>query len=298
MLVVPRINLHILKIKNNMKNFKKNILKQSVLLSLLVMVSCSSMAQTFTMSKKCRAINASGIALLQEKKYQEALDSFIYMGNSCKTKDAKEAVAVGEAEAYNGLGKYDEAITASDAALKVSKNKSLMGYFQKATAQYRLGQVDAARATFGNVIALTEKNENVKARASNYALLGVVQYRQLHQTDSAFYNLDKAMELDPDNPDFYIDRGDIFIGEKKYDDAFVQYDKAVALGKTDMDMYVVRTNARMKMVQDKYHTTNTQELRSKMTTVEKEQVCTELKKAISLGLKDMKYDMFASLVCK
>jgi tetratricopeptide (TPR) repeat protein len=235
---------------------------------------------------------------LAEKKYQEALDGFVAIENSCKTKDAKEAIAVGKAEAYNGLGKYNEAITASDAALKVSKNKSLMGYFQKATAQYRLGQFEASKATFANVIALTEKNENVKARASNYALLAAVQYRQLNEKDSAFYNLDKAMQLDPDNADFYIEKGDMLIGEKDYDAAFVQYDKAVSMGRTDMDMYVIRTNGRMKMVQDKYHTTNTQELRSKMTPTEKDKVCTELKKAIALGLKDMKYDMFASLVCK
>jgi len=39
-------------------------------------------------------------------------------------------------------------------------------------------------------------------------------------------------------------------------------------------------------------------LRSKMTPTETEQVCTELKKAISLGLHDMNMDMFSSLVCK
>jgi len=123
-------------------------------------------------------------------------------------------------------------------------------------------------------------------------------YRQGNQKDSAMYYLDKAMTLDPDNPDFYIQKGDMLVGEKKYNDAFVQYDKAVALGKTDMEMYDIRAKARIKEVQEKYHTTNTQELRSKMTPKEKDQICTELNKAISLGLHDMKMDMFASLVCK
>ena len=106
------------------------------------------------------------------------------------------------------------------------------------------------------------------------------------------------MALDAGNPAFTVQKGDMLIEEKKYDDAFVQYDKAVSMGKADMDMYVIRTEGRMKMVQDKYKTTNAQELRSKMTPVEKEQVCTELKKAISLGLHDMKQEMFSSLVCK
>ncbi len=80
--------------------------------------------------------------------------------------------------------------------------------------------------------------------------------------------------------------------------AFEYYDKAVAMGRTDVDMYKIRAGARMKMVQDKYKTTNAQELRSKMTPKEKEQVCTELKKAIELGYKNMQADMFSALVCK
>ena len=90
----------------------------------------------------------------------------------------------------------------------------------------------------------------------------------------------------------------MFVDEKNYDPAFVQYDKAVQMGKADAEMYAIRSNARIKSMQEKYHTVNAQELRAKMSPKEKELVCTDLKKAISLGLKDMKQDMFASLVCK
>ncbi len=255
-------------------------------------------AQTFTMGKKCREQNNNGINLLKEKKYQEALDSFTLMEKSCTTKDAKEATAVGKAEALNGLGRYEEAIEASNAALKVSKNKSLNGLFQKAVAQNKLQQHDAANATFSQMIALTEKNQDTKARASNYATLSLLHWRQLGNKDSADYYLEKAMALDPSNPDLVVQSGDMLCDEKKYDAAFEQYDKAVAMGKNDLDMYQARSNARMKMVQEKYQTTNAQELRDKMSAQEKNQLCTELNKAISLGLRDMKQDMFASLVCK
>jgi tetratricopeptide (TPR) repeat protein len=116
--------------------------------------------------------------------------------------------------------------------------------------------------------------------------------------DSAVSNLDKAMALDPANASFYIQKGDMAAKEGNYDAAFVQYDKAVELGRTDADMYKIRTEARMKMVQDKYKTENAQELRNKMSPTEKQQVCSELKKLISLGYKDMKADMFDALVCK
>jgi len=274
---------------------KKKLL---VLLVGLSMHLVPTYSQTFTMGKKCRAQNDSGIGLLKVKQYQQALDVFTAMSKSCTTKDAKEAWAVGQAQALNGLGKYNEAITASDAALKVTRNKSLIGYFEKAVAQYRLKQYDAAKASFAKVLELTEKNQDTKTRANNYALMAELYWRQMNQKDSANYYLEKAMTMDSSNANFVIQKGDMCFSEKKYDDAFAQYDKAVSMGKADLEMYTIRSNARMKMMQDKYGTTNAQELRSKMTATEKNQLCVELKKAISLGLHDMKQDMFASLVCK
>lgn len=281
-----------------MNRSKQKLTNLTLIILILFLFSFSTRAQTFTMGKKCREANSAAAGLLKEKKYQPALDAYTTMEKSCTTKDAKETIGVGKAEALNGLGKYEDAIKASDAALKVTKNKSLGGYFEKAIAQNKLGQLEASKASFSKVIELTEKNKDTKARASNYALLSLMYYRQFNQKDSADYYLQKAMELDPKNPDFYIQKGDMLTDQKKFDEGFQQYDKAVDLGKTDLDMYVIRTDARMKKVQDKYHTTNTQELRSKMTPTEKDQVCTELKKAQSLGLKDMQKDMFASLVCK
>jgi tetratricopeptide (TPR) repeat protein len=273
-------------------------MKLKILLWAFIFVDLAASAQTFTMGKKCREKNTAAGNLLKEKKYQDALDAFSAMEKSCTTKDAKEATANGKAEALNGLGRYDEAIKSSDAALKVTNNKSLMAYFQKIAAQIKLKQYDAANASFSKMIALTEKNQDKKARASNYALISQLHWRYLGNKDSANYFLDKAIALDPSNANLYVQRGDFLIEEKKYDETFTQYDKAVSMGKTDADMYNIRASARIKMAQEKYNTTNTQELRSKMTPKETEQICTELKKAISLGLKDMKMDMFASLVCK
>ena len=273
-------------------------MKVKILFWALILANLGANGQTFTMGKKCREKNNAANGLLRDKKYQEALEAYQAMEKSCTTKDAKEATANGKAEALNGLGRYDEAIKASDAALKVTNNKSLMAYFQKTAAQVKLKQYDAANASFSKMIALTEKNQDKKARASNYALISQLHWQYLDHKDSANYFLDKAIALDPSNANFFIQKGDFLMDEKKYDEAFVQYDKAVSMGKADMEMYDIRATARIRIAQEKYNTTNTQELRSKMTAKETEQICKELKKAISLGLRDMKMDMFASLVCK
>jgi tetratricopeptide (TPR) repeat protein len=256
------------------------------------------LAQTITMNKSCREKNQAGINQLKEKKYEDALQAFSQMEKSCNTKDAKEAWGVGKAEALNGLKRYEDAITESDKALKVTKGKSLMALFQKAIAQNGLKQYDAASSTFAQMMNLTEKNQDTKARASNYALMASVQSHQLAKPDSGHYYIEKAITMQPDNPDFIVQKGDIYFDEKKYDAAFTQYDKAVQMGKNDYEMYTIRSNARLKMLQDKYGTTNVQELRSKMTAEEKQLLCTDLKKAISFGQKDMQQDMVASLICK
>lgn len=273
-------------------------MKSTILFIIFLFLYSPIFAQTITMNKGCREKNQAGINQLKDKKYDEALQTFSQMEKSCNTKDAKEAWAVGKAEALNGLNRYQEAITESDKALKVTKGKSLMALFQKAIAQNGLQQPEEASKTFGQMMSLTEKNQDTKTRANNYALMASVQSHQLDKPDSAHYYIEKAIAIQPDNANFIVQKGDIFFEEKKYDDAFMQYDKAEQMGKNDYEMYTIRSNARLKMLQDKYGTTNVQELRSKMTSTEKQQLCADLKKATSFGQKDMKVDMVASLICK
>jgi tetratricopeptide (TPR) repeat protein len=268
-----------------------------LLTGVLVLFALQANAQTFTMSKKCKGQVATANRMNADKHYDSALNVFSSVKKDCSTKDAKEAIAVGMAHSYNGKKQYSEAITAANEALAVSKNTSLNGYFERGIANEGLKNTDAATADFNQIITLTEKNQNVKERATIYAKIADMNYQSGKMAEGDT-NLAKAMELDPSNTNFIIQKGDMYVRQGKYDEAFEYYDKAVAAGRTDLDMYVIRTNARMKMVQDKYGTSEAQELRAKMSPTEKEQVCVEMKKALALGLKDMKQEMFSALVCK
>lgn len=262
-----------------------------------LLFTLQAVSQTFTMSKKCREQIDLANRMNAAKQYDSALAVFTSITKQCNSKDGKEAVAVGKANSYNGKKQYSEAITAANEALAVSKNTSLNGYFERGIANEGLNNGDAATADFNRIIELTEKNQNVKERATIYAKIADMQDRsgKIAEADSS---LNKAIALDPTNSKYVIQRGDMYVRAGNYDQAFKYYDEAVDMGKTDLDMYVIRTNARMKMVQDKYGTTVAQELRTKMTAKEKEQVCVEIKKALELGLKDMKQEMFSALVCK
>jgi len=266
--------------------------------SLLLMTAVPGLAQQlFTMSNKCLEKTKRAEKMNDEKKYDSALNLYNSITKSCNSNDAKEIIYNGKARSYNGKKKYNDAISLANQSLKLTKNKSLNGYFERGMAYSGKKKFDSSRADFTRIIELTEKNQNVKERATIYAMIGD-QYFKSGMKDSANVNLIKAIELDPDNANFIIQKGDMAAKENNYDAAFVQYDKAVAMGRTDVDMYKIRAGARVSMVQKKYHTNNAQELRNKMTPKEKDQVCTELKKAIDLGYKNVQADMFSALVCK
>ncbi len=268
------------------------------LIALAAALPDSAHAQLFTMGEKCNELINQGKEALANESYSEALAIIDNFSAECKTKDAKRIGAAARAEAYNGLGEYEKAIAAADEALRLTKNRSLGGHFQKGVALHNLGDQEGARNELNEVIALTEKNQNTQEKASNYALMAALYDRQFNKRDSALLFLEKAMEMDPGNANFWIQKGDMFAGSYEYDKAFEAYDQAVAMGRTDLEMYITLSNTGLKMLEHKYGTTKAQELRGKMTEAEKNRVCPDLKKALELGWNQMDKDMFAALVCQ
>ena len=274
-----------------------NGILSAVCIAAITLGAATAQAQTFTMGKECRSKVEAAQQLNDAGDFTSALAAFDAVHGECDTKDAREAIQGGRAHALNGLGRHTEALDAANRALKVSKDQSLVGYFERAVAQEKLGNMDAATADYDRIIQLTEKNRNVKERATIYAKVADMNARAGKKAEAETYYA-KALELDPGNPDFDVLRGDWAVLAGDYDTAFKSYDAAMAKGKTGAGMYQIRSEARIKQMQDKYGTTNVQQLRGKMSPQETAQVCAELGKAAELGLKDMQLDMFAALVCK
>ncbi len=260
-------------------------------------VSSSMNSQTFTMGKKCRASLQTAQSAVQSSLYSEALELYDKFSDKCKTKDAKEAAAVGKAEAYNDLNQYDNAIKEADKALKITKDKSLNGHFQKAVALNKSGNILESKKSLEKVMELTENNQNVSERAANYALMAALYERQLNDIGSAQEYLNKAKQLDPNNVNVIIQEGTMYSTLKDFNRAFQCYDAAKSLDPNNLELATARTNTRLRMLESKYGTSKAQELRSKMTTDEKSKVCEDLSASKALGLNDMNKDMFLALVC-
>lgn len=249
------------------------------------------------MGKKCKEALANAQAALSSQSYQDALALYQAFADDCKTKDAKEQAAIGMAEAYNGLGMYEEAIAQADAALKVTKDRSLEGHFQKALALNKTGDVEGSKNQLAEVMKLTENNQNTAQRASNYALMAALYDRQMGQMDSALVYLNKAKELDPGNVKYTLQEGDMYLVHEDYKTAYEKYDEAVQMDPTSIDPYISKVNAGLWQMEKKYGTSKAQELREVMAESEKSAICRDLTKAFEMGWKDMNKEMFKALVC-
>ena len=274
-------------------------MKPTKILTFLMLFALSStMAQTFTMGKKCQESYANAQAALSAKSYQDALALYDAFSEECKTKDAKIMASEGKAEAYNGLGMHAEAIAEADDVLKRTKDRSLNGHFQKAVALNANGDIAGSKKELDAVMKLTEMNQNTAQRASNYALMAALYDRQMGQTDSAMVYLNKAKELDPGNVNYILQEGDMYLVHDDFKSAYTVYDEAARLYPDSQEVYVSKSNAGLKEMNKKYGTSKAQDLRGMMSPAEKTAICGDLTRAMELGYKDMNKEMFKALVCQ
>jgi len=274
------------------------IKKTKVFLFVAILAPLSMQAQQLiTMSNKCFKQVQAGNKLNDQGQYQQALDTFSKVLKDCSAKDAKEEGNVGIAIASNGLKQYDNAVTAANNAIKASKQNNVTAYYARSHAYSNLGRTEDAKADIVKITDLTKKNKNIKARAKMFAQLAHLDF-QLNMLAEADTNLTKAIELDPENPAFHIQKGDMMIKINNYDDAFIAYDKVLDLGKNDLEIYQIRTEARLKQVQQKYVTTDIKELSKRMTKQEKITVCADMKKALEMGLRNLQLDLLSSMICE
>jgi tetratricopeptide (TPR) repeat protein len=267
----------------------------------LLLISVNFLSHGFsqsliTMSNKCYEMVKTGNAANESGQYDQALNTFETVLSECSAKDAKESGNAGKARALNGLNRHEEAITAADAALKASRNTSIAALFERADAHYSLNQIDEATEDYKQITAISAKNENVKERASIFAKLAELDFKQNRKED-ALDNIDKAISLDPSNASWHILKGDFYAKDGDLDAAFESYDKALETSSDKASIYKLRAFAFTNAMQEKHHTRDAAELKSRMSGEEKQQFCKEWKRVFDGGYKNAQQDLYYSLIC-
>ena len=261
----------------------------------LLMVNCRS--GLVTMNNSCYKSIDAGKASNQAGNYSAALDQFNQVLSKCDAYDAKEQGNAGKAEALNGLGQYNDALTAANEGLKINAN-SIDNLFQKATAELGLKMNADAKADLARIIDLTQKNQNVKDRATIYAKMAELDLKQNMYSD-AMNNVQAAMTADSSNTDFYILQGDIYAAQKDYANAMSSYNQAITVGGNTAKVWQAKVEAETKMFQKKYATgSNAADLAGKMSAADKQTLCSDISTAKSNGVKVQSIDLLQLSICK
>jgi len=263
---------------------------------LLVGSAPAAVLSPYAAFNDCDDAIAAANLLNESGDYSGALAAFDAIVAECDSMNEKMAIQTGRAHSLNKLGRHDEAIAAANMVL-AEDELHLFALFERATAYEAKGQLELAEADYNLVLRTADTNVHVEERATIYAHVGQMYYGAGKTAEAQQY-MDKAIELDPANPTYVIIKGDWATREGDYAAADQYYSKATGMGVDDAEMYQIRAEGSLKLVQDKYGTTNAQELRAAMTPQETALVCADITKALALGWKNPQMDMFSALVCQ
>jgi tetratricopeptide (TPR) repeat protein len=260
----------------------------------ILIVQCKS--GLVTTSNSCYNSIQQGQAANKAGNYSNALDIFNGVLQKCDAYDAKEKGYAGKAAALNGMQRYNDALDAANQGLNINKS-SIDNLFEKATAEFGLNKPTDAKNDFSTIIDLTQKNKNTKDRATIYAKIAEIDLKQNMYTDAS-NNIEQAISLDANNTSFYMLRGDIKAAQKNFTGANADYDLAISKGKDDAEVWKAKTVTSIKAIQDKYNTSDAQQLTGKMSASEKQTLCSDISKAQAKGVNDINIDLLKVSICK
>jgi tetratricopeptide (TPR) repeat protein len=260
----------------------------------IVIIQCKT--GLVTMNNSCYNSIQQGQSANKAGNYSNALDLFSQVLQKCDAYDAKEKGYAGKAAALNGLQKYNDALDAANQGLNINKS-SIDNLFEKATAELSLNKSADAKNDFNTIIDLTQKNRNTTERATIYAKIAEVDFKQ-NMYDDASNNIEQAISLDAGNASFYMLRGDIKATKKNFAEAIADYDIAISKGKDDAEVWKAKTVTSIKSFQEKYKTPNAQQLVTQISASDKQSLCRDIQNAKNKGVTDMNIDLLQVSLCK
>ncbi|MEA5418075.1 tetratricopeptide repeat-containing serine protease family protein [Spirulina sp. CCNP1310] len=165
-----------------------------------------------------QAFYEQGIALFNEKKYEEALSYF----KQAVALDPNYALAWGHLGVSLGeLEQYENSIASFDKAIAINPNFA-MAWSNRGVSFEKLEQYENAITSFDKAIAI---NPDFATAWYNRG----VSFEKLEQYENAIASYDKAIEINPDFAAVWSNRGISLHSLGQYENAITSFDKAIAI---------------------------------------------------------------------
>lgn len=180
-----------------------------------------------------------GMAFMQEKRYEEALND---MNKALQLSPGFAAAYYNKALLHLNMLQYDEAIFNFDYAVTLNplfKEKELFfvnAYYNRGTVLLNQNKTDEAYKDFCKTIELDSNYTEAYVNRGN-----ILRDRQLYS--EALTDYQKAIQIKPDFPIAYFNRGNLYLNQKKFSDAIADYNKAIALKPDYAKAFYNRGNA-------------------------------------------------------
>jgi tetratricopeptide (TPR) repeat protein/S1-C subfamily serine protease len=192
--------------------------------------------------KLSQAYYLKGWILSFQEKSKEALANF----DKATELDPKSPQAWRmKSSLLSNLKKYPEALKAIDEAIEMQSN-SITDPAKKIKSSFtfyplRIGiLIELER--YQEALEYSNKFIDTKKYAIGYILRGLI-YLKLKEYDKVVANFNRAIELKPNNPNYYLARGDFYEIRKENQKAFADYNQAIKLQPTNPELYINRAVA-------------------------------------------------------
>jgi tetratricopeptide (TPR) repeat protein len=146
----------------------------------------------------------------------------------------------GRGRTHAELARYHAAVRDLTRALGLNQ-KYAAAYRNRAEANFAIGNYAAAAEDATEALTLEPDRPQ-----PDLLLLRAQAYSAENRFKEAIADFDKALELNPDLIEAYVERGVLFANNKRYDDAIGDYTRAIQMDANNAKAYARRAEARLK----------------------------------------------------
>jgi protein O-mannosyl-transferase len=172
------------------------------------------------------AYNNLGNALLDEGKYEEAVDRY---NNALRIIPSYVLSYNNRGNAYTKLGQYQLAMNDCNEAIRLNPD-DFLGYFNRGNVYKKIGQYQHALEDYNKAIRLNPDNSTIYFNRGN-------TYISLGQYQTAIEDFNKVILLNPASFDTYNNRAFIYVKLGQYQQALEDYSQAILLKPDYSDAY-------------------------------------------------------------
>jgi tetratricopeptide (TPR) repeat protein len=170
--------------------------------------------------------------LASKGQYEEAIEEYTIVIKANATTTTRVRAYINRAAAYINLERHDEAICDCTEAITLDPER-VRAYLYRATAYNTMGDYELAIADCARVIEMAATGDARDSDIDSIVVEAYIQrayaYYKIGELNSALTDCDSAIDIDPEQPYAYFNRGLVYKGLGMKAEAISDFEKSITL---------------------------------------------------------------------